>query len=747
MLFLSWPATVAASEPTLDTVAAARGIAAGELRVGEQINVVAGTSLRGAVAERRSLLLHGIPLRGGFETRWRSREGQVRVVASRYPDADARLRPEQARIGLEQARERFAALVRPARAEQLATLDGELVYVLLLGQPVLAWEFEAPLVLTPEPSRVRGWISATSGALLEHEQLVLGSNQARVYDINPVHTPEPSLVTLTNIEPQPEPWAADVEVEPGHLTGTRARVFNCIDAPDGPYAPWHDGDECFATQRVLPDVDGDYFVELPNVSELEDNKDPHDLYAELAMYWHAEKFFTRLAALGVDGFPCERSNMVANFHRLVATDTADYSAYSNAYYTGECDIEAGPTMLVGQGSQVDFAYDGDVVYHELGHGIVEQLTPEGLLGYHYRSDGTLRDAPAINETIADYHTIMLTDRPDIGEYIASYTPSSETPWFRNADNEALCPDDLNGEEHTDGIPLTGALWSARTRIGGAKLDPVVLGSLPLLARDATLEQAAAALLEVAAAEVEAGVWTSVDRAQLERSLAGRNLLDCERVVDQPTRFEEPHKLLLRAKNEYVSPFWPGPLQYRHVVPPGSDNLIISFEVSSFGGTWSSGQLEPLLLVKRGSWSDDQAIAFDFELGPLGDLDEAWQVTGDWDEIHASTHLTDLRRQVLLRGLEPGEVVHVSFMTLDPEPTVLRELRFASVPSEELDNGSTNPLSDESVDGSHESACNCVSTGTGGRQPGMLFLLLFAFARVMPRSKSSKTRGGRSSTPN
>jgi hypothetical protein len=432
---------------------------------------------------------------------------------------------------------------------RVANLDGQLVYLLMAEQPVLAWELVTPLHLGADaPSRLRAWVSARTGALLEVEQLVLQAKQASVFAINPVHTPQPSLVTLANLEDDPQPWAEGVELEPGHLNGTRAIVFNCIDAPDGPYAPWHEQDDCYPTQRVHADAEGDFFVPLPDVSHLADNVDPQDLYAELALYWHAEQFFTHLAELGVAEFPCERSTMLANFHRPVADDPTEYQAYSNAYYSGVCDIEEGPTMLVGQGSQVDFAYDGDVVYHELGHGIVEQLTSEGLLGYRYRSDGTLRDARAVNEAIADYHAIMLTDRPELGEYIALYTPASTTEWFRNADNLARCPDDLNGEEHTDGVPLTGALWSARTRIGGDKLDGVVLASLPLLARDATLEEAAAALLEVATAEVEAGTWTTLDRELLERSLAGRNLLDCERVIDTAVRVDEPGKLLLRAKS-------------------------------------------------------------------------------------------------------------------------------------------------------------------------------------------------------
>src|SRR5690606_29349148 len=157
-------------------------------------------------------------------------------------------------------------------------------------------------------------------------------------------------------------------------------------------------------------------------------------------------------------------------------------------------------------------------------------------------DGVLTDARGINESIADYHTLMLTDQPEMGDYVGFYWADLGRPWIRFADNEAQCPRDMAGQPHNDGAPLTAALWSARKRVGGDKLDPVVLASLALLPGDATLEDMSAALLEVAAAERDAGVWTDDDIEQLERALATRNLLDCERVIDNPASLDEPRFL-------------------------------------------------------------------------------------------------------------------------------------------------------------------------------------------------------------
>jgi hypothetical protein len=748
---MAWIGVAQAGEPRLDQIAAGRGIEAGALEAGASASVPGSSRSRSVVAERHGLTLHGIPVRGAFETTWQEGHAPARVVAARYPAFAADLRPEQAKIDLDAAREAFATRLVPEQIERaggLAGLDGELVYVLLAEQPVLAWELTAPLDLgsaTRKPSRERVWVSAENGQVLDAVELLDFDNQAEVYEVNPQQTPSPTIVTLANLDPEPDPWDEEMVAEPGYLTGTRVRVFNCIDEEDGPYATWHADGECFATQRVHADAEQDYFVPVPNVAILDDNRDPSDLYAELSMYWHAEKFFAFMAEHGVEEFPCELSNMVANFHWLEPSPgypELAFGPYNNAYFSGVCEITEGPTMLFGQGSSVDFAFDGDVVYHELGHGIVAQLTPDGLRQYALRADGVLADARALNEAIADYHTLMITERPEMAEYVGFYWPQIDDGWIRNAENEAQCPRDMAGQPHNDSAPFTAALWAARRRVGGDKLDPVVLASLPLLAGDATLESAAAALLQVAAAERDAGVWTAADYDQLERALASRNLLDCKRVVDDPASLEEPRFLYLRNEGNFVSPFWPGPVQYRQVVAPGTDNLLMTFEVSTEGnsdGQPVSHDVVPWLLVKRSSLSSDASIEFDYQMAALGhhdgeqgDINQTYEVSGDWDEIYTPTELGEARRQVLIRNLEPGEAVHMSFVNTERVTIVIRELEFASVASEDLDEGSPLAEAEPELEAEDGGSCACTSTPArdtgGGLGLGLLVMLTLGFTR-------------------
>lgn len=44
----------------------------------------------------------------------------------------------------------------------------------------------------------------------------------------------------------------------------------------------------------------------------------------------------------------------------------------NAVYIGDGE----QAVLLGQGTHADYAYDGDIVYHELGHGVVDALVGE-----------------------------------------------------------------------------------------------------------------------------------------------------------------------------------------------------------------------------------------------------------------------------------------------------------------------------------------------------------------------------------
>jgi hypothetical protein len=138
------------------------------------------------------------------------------------------------------------------------------------------------------------------------------------------------------------------------------------------------------------DENGDFYVPLPDILKPEDNADGDDLYAEVSMYFHAERFVDQMKREGVDKFKCDVSTMLANYRTPTLSPSypdLPYTPLNNAYWTNTCEPTKGVTMIFGQGHEVDFGYDGEVVYHELGHGMVSLLTPDGLGAARSRRTG------------------------------------------------------------------------------------------------------------------------------------------------------------------------------------------------------------------------------------------------------------------------------------------------------------------------------------------------------------------------
>jgi len=620
---------------------------------------------RGRVEVRR-FAIEGIPLVGAFEVVHEDDAGRSRTLAARRPTSPAELGPADVRVDADMAA-RVAMAAGPA-----TTRDGtpeapaRLVYRMILGTPVLAWEVQLPLSLRPEPSRRTLWISASSGTVLDERENVFAS-RARVFAENPSVTPEPIEIELTDID----------ATGPGvPLVGARVRSFNCVTTPPLEVQPWHDEGDCWAVNRTFSDAAGDFFVPLPDPIDPATGVDGDDLYAELSMYAHAERFMQVMAERGVAPYRCEQSTMLANVRFPAVDADAPYDPLNNAYYTDQCDPEKGVTMMFGQGSEVDFAFDADVIYHELGHGIVALLAPEGLVAARRRSDGLVVDATAINEAMADYVSVIFQEDPELAEYVGRFWAAQTTPYIRTALNTKRCPDDTIGQSHNDGEPLMAALWATRVHVGRA-LDDVVLAALARLPDDATLEEASAALLEVGAEAVDAGALSADDVALLERELNTRGLIDCPRVITDPDQVTAGRTMHLRKVSPSVQPFWPGPMQLRYQVPDDAHGLTVTFDLSARG---SEDPPQAAVLLKRGATS----IAFTYDLvarddagdptGASGKVRELTLVGGDWDRRIDATRTVGDAHEVVIGGLQPGEVVHLSVVATAAVDAVATDVR-------------------------------------------------------------------------
>jgi hypothetical protein len=472
--------------PARDAVRAALSV--GEERVVPLSRTGPVMGRRAAEVRHRGFTMHGIPVRGAHATvigergRGRGRAGGA-AGAVAGAGGDRRRGGGPAGAG--------ARAADPGVAGAGPEDPGELVYLMILGVPVLAYQVEMPLTLAgEEPSRKTIWISANSGIVLDEWEHVR-SSRARVFKNNPAITPVPIEVTFSGIHTE----------EPGQpLVGERILSYGCaVEDPGTELPEWWEEGKCWPVQRARSDENGDFYVPLPDILKPEDNRDGDDLYAEVSMYYHAERFVDQMKREGVDKFKCDVSTMLANYRTPTLSPSypdLPYTPLNNAYWTNTCEPEKGPTMIFGQGSEVDFGYDGEVVYHELGHGMVSLLTPDGLGARTQRPDGLLADAGGLNEAVADYFSVMLANDSELGDYVARFWPGYGAS-IRSAENKNRCPDDIVGQVHNDGEPWMAAMWATRKRVGQEKLDPLVIEMLTRLPADADLELASWTIYDLA----------------------------------------------------------------------------------------------------------------------------------------------------------------------------------------------------------------------------------------------------------
>jgi MYXO-CTERM domain-containing protein len=242
---------------------------------------------------------------------------------------------------------------------------------------------------------------------------------------------------------------------------------------------------------------------------------------------------------------------------------------------------------------------------------------------------------------------------------------------------------------------------------------MVIDMLTRLPIDADLETASWTMLELAEAAHVAGEWTQEELDQMIRAFDTRGLYECERVITDPERVAGGRTMYLRPKTAAVTPFFPGPMQLRHEVPEGSDNVVVRFRLGASGGP-ADNPVGVLVLLKR----EDAPLVFDYTLtaidkssdGGKGSVREVIKTEGDWDLALPASLLGESDNQLVLRGFRPGEVVHVALANVGPSESVASGVAVVSLPTEFLDEGTVHvdaDLGDTDSD----------SSGSGGDGPG------------------------------
>ena len=294
-------------------------------------------------------------------------------------------------------------------------LDARLVPVVYDDTVVAAFEIELGGGRT---ERARAWVDASSLALLWLEERTLDA-LGRVYPHNPttdamttMDLPLEALTSTTN------------------LIGTHLFVESCDQLSA----------MCNGTLgRAVADASGDFLYDPMQHAY-------DDAFAEVSAYFHG--------SIAVDYFhtshdftwTCSPGNVRMSV--LVNYTDAPHVPYENAMFVPGGRSDCG-TLVFGQGAIHDYAYDGDVVYHEYGHAVTDQIS---MLGFFANGPSDNYQPLAINEGTSDYWAGTIQGDPRIGESIGSVEGFMGS--LRGLEDVVVCPTALFGEGHSD-----GRIWS------------------------------------------------------------------------------------------------------------------------------------------------------------------------------------------------------------------------------------------------------------------------------------------------
>jgi MYXO-CTERM domain-containing protein len=566
--------------------------------------------------------------------------------------------------------------------------DAHLVVWPLVGGGARLAYAVLPAVPVGLPTAPRVVVDAQTGKVLEARDLVRFA-KARVFEFNPTKTP-----TLAPF---------DLALTPGtQLTSEFVTSFNCIDRKtvhpvniQGLKLSVH---VCELEHVATADENGDFLAYEPSdvAGAAASRSDP---FSEVSMYYHSAKayaFFRGLAASPdaqvTDDKPLR---VVSNLQVPAGITSGDIAAaadpnrpldtFQNAFFSPAAGglgaifqqlygVKGG-ALWFGQGPQRDYAYDGDVVYHELTHAVIDRTLKLGV--WHLDARGAV-DAPgAMNEALADYFSSAITGDPDVGEYASQ--DISQRSVIRTLANDDACPGSIIGEVHADSTLFSGALWAARASLPEGDrpaFDAALYKAMRLNPGrgDLGYDDLAKLFLATLGTDVPAGATA------LEAQLKTRGVLPaCDRVLEARSGGVVAKD---RSVGGFVAPglqslslgtVAPGILQVHAKVGPTDGRLVVRFtsRASSGGGGasplgGSATPFTPVALVKFGrpiTWTASRGDA-------THDADQAVPVTaGVSAEVLVPAGAEDVYVQIGNKGESDGtyDALTVDLSALPPEP--------------------------------------------------------------------------------
>lgn len=361
------------------------------------------------------------------------------------------------------------------------------------GQMSQAWEVNVSAV---QPlGEFKTIVDAASGdVLFKENQLTFATGSGDVFEPNPYQTQGSGAGLTDNND------ATSTALEAQLVPVTLQRLNDNTGLLIGEWV-----DVATLNSPTLANLDADEASRVYNYSRDDDRFEQVVIYHaidSIQQYFHTLGFDDDTGvANGIRDFPT-----LANAH----WDNADNSFYS----TGN------DALHFGDGG-VDDAEDADIVAHEYGHAVQHDQNANWGGG----------DMGAMGEGFGDYlaasfyattgdAAYQAAHAACVGEWDATSYSSSDPPCLRRVDGDKMYPDDLTGSVHADGEIWSAALWDMRTAIGATIADTLVLEHHFALPANATMPDAAQAIL-VADANINGGA----NQAAIREAFLGFGILE------------------------------------------------------------------------------------------------------------------------------------------------------------------------------------------------------------------------------
>ncbi len=554
----------------------------------------------------------GVPVLGGDVILRLSRDGQVvRVLSAVLAQTELDAIDVSPTVSAAQAAERVRGAGGTVSAAPLLYIDR--------GTRRLVWAIPSVDAAARENTLyLIDAHGAHGGEILRRIDRVWTFDQFRVYRANPVTGPSPTTVSLASGMGGPFSPAAGA---PRYLSSALLKGMNCIDQGTTRQILGLTRHACVPQQVAAADGTNDFASYTPLVNGTDGmcptsgsaNQNP---FAEQHMYWHAAAIYARFrqlyACLGEADFKLGLSTgmgatplpLVVNLCQPDPASPADvkvpllplvnalYFPPTSMSYTQALGGQSSEYIGFGLGPKANFAMDGDVVYHEFTHAVINT---RGKLPFRTYEDslGMNDDGGAINEGLADFFSSALAGDANVGEYAAENFGFPAGAGVRSLTNTDQCADQRIGEIHADSTPFSGALWEARVNLTGDPKDP---GSDAAGRRDA-FDQAvlaalqgtdmyptmtAVALLVVQEVAMRAVVLGSAAKKLTTQAFTAHGILPgCDRTIKVLSA--KPLLCLDGVETRGGSTLIPGYVQWRIDMPVTADTLRVDLTSAASGG--------------------------------------------------------------------------------------------------------------------------------------------------------------------